>query len=119
MSVSRVRENRMHGSMRRRGAPPDPAALARGSDRLPPPLQLSTPTSRAILARRTAGFASYGGGAVKGAGVIGLEGAAGVEDGVVWRVGAARGAGRRDAWSASYARPRWVSGPRFVAASAV
>src|SRR4051794_25277429 len=26
--------------------------------------------------------------------------------GGVWRVGAARGAGRRDSWSASYARPR-------------
>ena len=38
---------------------------------------------------------------------------------MVWRLGAARGAGRRDSWSASCARPRWVSGPRFVAASAV
>ena len=40
MSVSRVRENRTHGSMRRREATPDQSAMPRGPGRLPPTLQV-------------------------------------------------------------------------------
>src|SRR5215217_9712698 len=46
MSESRVRENRTHGSMRRREATPDQSALGRAvQGRLPPTLQRGSPKS--------------------------------------------------------------------------
>jgi hypothetical protein len=52
MSVSRVRENRMHGSMRRRETPRRQSALPCGAGRLPPTLP-SASADRTNTATRT------------------------------------------------------------------